>query len=185
VRNRSVSCLELISCGICPFIMSATRLFLAGYLLLLVSIPTVADTPDFSGSYTLTGGNRRFDTRKASLVTLNVLQTLTEVEITMVKDGRKTVNNFRLDGKQNEYNSLRGPIGKCKGHIKRKTLILEVFWTATTHIPDHPDGATSVYSREVWELSRDSKTLTIHGEESTGAPFPGQLPPWTEIYTRN
>jgi hypothetical protein len=76
---------------------SAVRLILLTYVLLL-AIPTVADDPDFSGSYT-TGGDRRADAQKATVVTI-------------------TYNN-----------NLQGPFGTCQAHRKGKTLILEISGT--------------------------------------------------------
>ena len=166
---------------------SAIRpLFLA--FLLLLATASIAGSPDFSGSYTLTGGNRRLDTRKAVVVTMNVVQAPTELEFTTVKDGQRTVNRVRLDGKEGVYNGLRGPAGKCKGHINGKTLILDVLYTVhanKTQYPDKPSITMSVHLKEIWELSADLKTLTIRGEEELLPPYTGQFPPWTEIYTRN
>jgi hypothetical protein len=172
-------------CDMRSLMRSRTRLLFFAYFLLPVATAAVGDNPDYSGSYTLTGGNRRFEARKAAVVTLTVVQTLTEVEFTIVKDGQRTVNKVGLDGKEAVYNSLRGPIGKCKARIKRKTLTLDILWTGTTHIPGQPDIPSSFRSREVWELSADLKKLTIRGEDETLAPFMNRAPSWTEIYTRN
>lgn len=177
-------------CDIRSLMNSRTRLLFFAYFLLLAATPAVGDNPDYSGSYTLTGGDRRFDSRKASVVTLTVVQTLRGIEFTIVKDGQKTVNKVTLDGKEGVYNSLRGPIGKCKARIKGETLTLEIHWSGPLHLPDRPDMTTSVHSKEFWGLSADLKTLTIRGEEEALTPVMGglvtnRLPSWTEIYTRN
>ena len=114
---------------------SAVRLILLTYLLLL-AIPTVADNPDFSGSYTLTGADRRADAQKATVVTITVVQTPTDVEITKLKDGQKMVNRVTLDGKSGVFNNLQGPFGTCQAHMKGKTLILEISGTVRTEKTD-------------------------------------------------
>jgi hypothetical protein len=160
---------------------SAVRLILLTYLLLL-AIPTVADNPDFSGSYTLTGGDRRADAQKATVVTITVVQTPTDVEITKLKDGQKMVNRVTLDGKSGVFNNLQGPFGTCQAHMKGKTPILEI--SGTVRI-EKTDFKMSLHSTEVWQLSSDSKTLTIRGADVLLTPTVNHLPLCTEIYARN
>jgi hypothetical protein len=160
----------------------AIRTLFPTFLLLLATV-AIADNPDFSGSYTLTGGDRRLDARKAMVVTITVKLTPIDMEFTTVKDGQKTVNRVTLDGKASAYNTLRGPYGTCKARIKGKTLILEVLGSVRV---DTTQVTMSVHSTEVWQLSSDSKTLTIRGEDLLlNPPTVIHLPPWTEIYTRN
>ena len=174
----------MLACDISFSMKSAIRPLFPAFLLLLATL-AAADNPDFSGSYKLTGGNRRFDARKALVVTITVTQTPTELELTQVKDGQRTVNKVMLDGKEGVYNSLRGPIGKCKGRLKGKNLVLDAFITL---YPGKPSMTMLVHVREIWELSSDLKTLTIRGEEELlKAPsnVVSHIPPWTEIYTRD
>jgi hypothetical protein len=85
-----------------------------------LAIPTVADNPDFSGSYTLTGGDRRADAQKATVVTITVVQTPIDVEITKLKDGQKMVNRVTLDGKSGVFNNLQGPFWHLPGSYERQ-----------------------------------------------------------------
>jgi hypothetical protein len=160
---------------------SAVRLILLSCLLLL-AVSAVADNPDFSGSYTLTGGDRRPDALKTTAVTITVVQTPIDVEITKIKNGQKMVNRVTLDGKSGVFNNLHGPLGTCKAHIKDRTLILEISWTE--HI-ENTQFTRSVRSTEVWQLSPDSKTLTIRRADVLLTPTVDHLPLWTQIYTRN
>jgi len=160
----------------------AVRPIFLAFLVLLATV-AVADNPDFSGTYMLTGGDRRFENRKHVAVTLTVMQTPIDMEFTTVKDEKKMVNSVSLNGKSSVYNSLRGPYGTCKARIKGKVLILDVIGSVRI---DGTQSTVSVHSREEWQLSPDSKTLTIHGSDWLQLPpTTDQTPPWTEIYTRN
>jgi hypothetical protein len=120
---------------------SAVRLILLACVL-LQAVSAVADNPDFSGSYTLTGGDRRADAQKATVVTITVVQTPSDLEITNVRDGQKMVNRVTLNGKSGVFNNLHGPLGTCKAHIKDKTLILEISWA------EHIESRTLIYDEE-------------------------------------
>jgi hypothetical protein len=186
ISQTGLRCIRMVACDIPNAMRSVVRTLFPVLLLLLASL-AVADDPDFSGSYKLTGGNRRLDARKSLVVTLNVIQTTTEVEVTMVKDGQSTANKFMLDGKEGVYNTLRGPNGKCKGRLRGKNLTLDAFITL---YPDNPTMTMLAHLREIWELSSDLKKLTIRGEEELlKAPpnvvLPSHIPPWTEIYARD
>jgi hypothetical protein len=62
---------------------------------------------------------------------------------------------------------VRGIAGKCKAQFKGKNLILSSF--VTTHPQLNGPGA-QMHTKERWELSSDSKVLTIHSDVD----FPGK-----------
>lgn len=168
--------------------------FLAALLLLAASLGAAEtqNAQNFSGSYTLTGAKGDFEFSKDDVWTLTVVQSADAIEVTRVMDGRASKNRFPLDGVEGDYTSPTGVAGKCKGQLKgslkgaqRRTLTLE-FTIVTYPARDRPGFDTR--TRERWELSANSKTLTIRSEVD----YPGSLleglpvtTPWTEIYTRN
>jgi len=151
--------------------------------LLAVSPTTVkANKPDFSGSYTLTGSKGAF---KGKVWTLQVSQTESAIRVTRVMDGHENTNNIPLDGSEGRYVSPGGPIGTCKARLKGKNLVLDSL--VMTH-PQTNGPTVQVHTIERWELSSDSKTLTIRSDvDFPGSPVYGfqLVEPWTETYTRN
>jgi len=152
----------------------------------LVSSLVGADKPDFSGSYTLTSTKGAAKVNKGPSSALLVVQNESAIEITKVIDGRKNVNKFPLDGTEGIYESTGGAKGKCKGRFKGKSLVLDMF--VTTHPqPNAPD--VQIHMRERWEMSSDSKKLTIRSDvDSTVQPYLKGFQitgPLSEIYTRN
>jgi hypothetical protein len=141
--------------------------------------------PDFSGSYSLTGSKAALKLKKGALSTLRVVQNQSAVEITKVMDGHQNVNKFRLDGTEDLYKSPGGPKGTCKAKFKGKALILE---TLITVRPEPNGPVVQIHTREKWNPSSDSKTLTIRSEvDSPNSPLSGFqiIEPWSEIYIRN
>ena len=152
--------------------------------LLIASTTLAADRPDFSGSYTLAAGK---GDKKGEVWTLQVTQTESAINVTRVAGGHQNINKFPLDGSEAPYTSPGGPTGTCKGQFKGRNVILDTFIT-TRPQPNGP--AVQMHTRERWELSKDSKTLTIRNNVD----FPQYssllngfqvVKPWTEIYTRN
>ncbi len=145
-----------------------------------------ADKPDFSGSYTLTSTKGAAKVNKGPSSALLVVQNESAIEITKVIDGRKNVNKFPLDGTEGIYESTGGAKGKCKGRFKGKSLVLDMFVTIHPQ-PDAPD--VQIHMRERWEMSSDSKKLTIRSDvDSTVQPYLKGfqiMGPLSEIYTRN
>ncbi|MGD0130695.1 MAG: hypothetical protein ABSE57_01570, partial [Bryobacteraceae bacterium] len=142
------------------------------------------DKPNFSGSYLLTGSKGAFKFKKGTSQTVQVVQTESTIEITRTTEGLKNVNNTPLDGTEGVYNSPGGPRGKCAARFKGKSLVLDTL-VVTRPQPKGPD--VQIHTRERWELSSDSKTLTIRSDVD----FPGSpvndfqlIEPWTEIYSR-
>jgi len=166
------------------------HIFIAALLLLGPSLGLepglgAAEGQDFSGSYTLTGAKGDFDFSRDTVWTLSVVQTAAAIEVTRVMDGRASVNRFPLDGAKGGYTSPAGVQGKCKGQLKGKNLILE---SVVVTYPARNRPGFDTRTRERWELSANSKTLTIRNdvdypESSLEGLHVAQ--PWTEIYTRN
>jgi hypothetical protein len=160
------------------------QVLVAALLLLGPSLPA-AEGPSFSGSYTLTGAKGDFDFSKDTVWTISAVQTATAIEVTRVMDDRKSTNRFPLDGTEGGFTSATGVMGKCKGQLKGKTLTLE---SVIVTYPARNRPGFETRTRERWELSANSKTLTIRNDvDYPGSPLEG-LPvaaPWTEIYTRN
>jgi hypothetical protein len=113
---------------------------------------------------------------------LKVLQSVTVIEVTGVMDGKVNSKKFPLDGREGAYTRSGGITGECKGQFKGKFLFLEAF--VTTHRQTN-GPAVPLHTKERWELSADSKTLTVRSDVD----FPGMpvnlVDPWSEIYTRN
>jgi hypothetical protein len=144
-----------------------------------------AEGQNFSGSYTLTGAKGDFDFSKDTVWTISVVQTAAAIEVTRVMDGRTSMNRFPLDGAEGGYTSATGVQGKCKGQLKGKNLILE---SVVVTYPARNRPGFDTRTRERWELSPNSKTLTIRNDvDYPGSSLEGLhvAQPWTEIYTRN
>lgn len=162
------------------------QLFLIALLLLAASI-AAAEKTDFSGSYTLTkikGGEFGFGPKKGTVWSLEVVQTATGIEVTKVRNGRRFVNTFSLDGTEGIYNDPSGNTGKCKGHFKGRYLYLDSFVIFRTK------GGPTIQSHTIerWELSADLKTLTIQTDVETvynEQIIPSNIQPWSEAYARN
>lgn len=156
------------------------------FFALLVASPRTeaADRPDFSGSYSLKSAN---GSKSGEVWTLQVIQTESALNVTKVADGHPNINKFPLDSGDGAYASPGGPIGTCKGQFKGRKMILDMFVT-TRPQPNGP--AVQMHTRERWELSKDSRTLTIHSDVDFPK-FSGLLngyqvvQPWSEIYIRN
>jgi hypothetical protein len=153
-------------------------------ILAIASIATAADKPDFSGTYTLTGAKGGFKLKKGESWTLEVSQADSTIEVTTNQNGLRTKNKFLFSGAESIYVSPGGVKGTSKTQLKGKTLTIETFINSS---PTPNGTAAQLHTRERWELSSDSKTLTIqHQVDSPSVPGGFQvIEPWSEIYTRN
>jgi hypothetical protein len=162
------------------------HLFLIVLLLLAAAIAAGGKT-DFSWAYTLTkikGGEFGVGPKKGTVWGLEVVQTATAIEVTKVRNGRRFVHTFSLDGTEGVYNDPSGNTGTCKGHFKGRYLYLDSFVIFRTK------GGPTIQSHtmERWELSADLKTLTIQNDVETAYNqqiVPNNIPPWSEAYARN
>jgi hypothetical protein len=148
------------------------------------SLHAAAAKTDFSGSYTVTGSKGAFKA-KGSSWSIRVVQTETTIEISKTIEGKENLNTFQLDGSEGVYTSSGGQRGIGKAQLKGKMLILETFIKAQPQ-PNAP--AVQIHTRERWELSLDSKTLTIRSDvdfPNSGVGGFQVIEPWAEIYKRN
>lgn len=146
------------------------------FAIFLFSLNTFAQTPNFSGEWTLDKGKSKMDERQSASIesqTLKVEQSNQEVKVTVTtkqtesQSGRRAdigggTNTYPLDGK--EFNSENeSQIGKVliksKGEIKDGKLNLQSIRTINNSM-----GDITITTKEVWELSADGKILTIKRE---------------------
>ncbi len=135
-----------------------------------------AQTPNFSGEWTLEKEKSKMDERQAAMIesqSLKVEQTEKEVKVTVTtkqagnQGGPRADiggggNTYLLDGKEfsaESQSQIGTVLTKTKGEIKDGKLNLQSVRTV-----DAPMGQISITTRENWELSADGKTLTIKRE---------------------
>jgi len=169
------------------------RISRSAYILILAALPGLvagalgAGKLDFSGSYTLKKSTSAAKPANGEVWVLRVSQGESASEVTRVQNGHLYVNKFPLDGSEGQYVSPGGPTGTCRGQLKSKYLILDLF--VTSH-PQLNGPAVQMHTKERWELSSDSKTLKIRTEVDFPQ-FSGTLngfqvvEPWSETYVRN
>jgi hypothetical protein len=142
-----------------------------------------ADKVNYSGKYSI-------QERKSSGsdAALDVVQNDDTIVVTRIEQGKRTTNHYPLNGSEGDYASPGGVPGKCKAQFKGKYLILESVVVARL-VSTAP--AMRIHTKERWELSPDSKTLTIKTEEDfPDAPgdvsaIVGQYGSGTQKYARN
>lgn len=151
-------------------------------VLLSLMVASAAETPDFSGSYTLTPAKHVSKSVKEVIETLTAVQTANIIVVTRTRDGKPYANTFRLDGVEGVYFTENQTKGTCKGHLKGNHLFLDAFVT-TRPLKNGP--LVTLHTKERWELSSDLKILKIHAEIENPE-LPIQIfDPWTDVYTRN
>jgi len=127
------------------------------------------DKANYSGKYSMQAG--KATPGSASVPTLEVIQNQSNIEITRVEDGKRTSNKYPLDGSEGDYKSPGGVLGKCKAQWKGKYLVLE---SVVVSRPDASAPPVRVHTKEQWQLSADSNTLTV--KSNVDFPdFPGEL----------
>jgi hypothetical protein len=147
---------------------------------MLVWFAATSSAADFSGKYVSKSG-------KGTEYFLEVVQTESSINIVRIEGGKTIKNVCPLDGSEGEYVSSGGVPGKCKARFKGKNLVIE------SMVVTHPAGSAQtvrVQTTERWQLSSDTKTLTIKSESS----FPdypseisaavGGVTSFTERFTR-
>jgi hypothetical protein len=91
---------------------------------------------------------------------LEVVQSENDIEITRVESGKRTTSRCPFNGPEGDYTSPGGVAGKCKAQLKGKNLIVES--VVLTH--PQPTATVRMHTKERWQLSSDSKTLTIKSD---------------------
>lgn len=118
-----------------------------------------ADKVNYSGKYSLQEGKATSGSETHSI--LSVVQNEDSIEITRVEQGRRTTNLYPLNGSDGDYTSPGGVSGRCKAQLKGKNLVVESVVTARPQ-PNAPP--MRIHTKERWQLSADSKTLTIKSD---------------------
>ena len=151
-------------------------------VLFSLMVASAAETPDFSGSYTLTPAKHVSKSVKELIEALTVVQTVNAIVVTRITDGKPHTNTFPLDGGEGVCYTENHTKGTCKGHFKGNQLFLDS--TVITHpLSDGP--LVVIRYKERWQLSSDSKTLKIHREVEAPLSPASIEEPWTDVYTRN
>lgn len=112
---------------------------------------------NYSGKYSLQGQNK--GDRTGSII--EVIQSDDSIEITTVDQDQRTTNRYPLNGSEGPYTSPSGLVGTCKAQLKDKYLVLE---SMVRSRPQPNTPAVRVHTKERWQLSSDSKTLTVKSD---------------------
>jgi hypothetical protein len=128
-----------------------------------------ANKVNYSGKYSLQG--RKTTSGNETNSTLDVLQNEDGIEITSVEQGRRTTNRYPLNGSEGDYTSPGGVSGKCKAQLKDKYLVLE---SVVISRPQPSAPPVRIHTKERWQLSADSKTLTVKSDVEF-PDFPGDI----------
>ena len=123
--------------------------------LILFAVTTVAqDTPNFSGTYSLTAQKGEHIAKALPKITLKVVQSGSSLEIVESYDEGKTVTKkYTLNGGETKNLTSAGAPTTDKAETKGKTLAIHSSYRLPT--------GTTVRETQRWELSADSKTLKI------------------------
>jgi hypothetical protein len=118
-----------------------------------------ADKANYSGKYLLQGRKTVSGNKIDSAI--EVVQSDESIEITRVEQGSRTTNRYPLNGSEGDYTSPGGVAGKCKAQLKDKYLVLE---SVVTTRPQPNAPPVRIHTKERWQLSSDSKTLTVKSD---------------------
>jgi hypothetical protein len=135
-----------------------------------------ADKTNYSGKYSLQERKPASGTKIDS--TIEVVQNENDVEVTRAEHGSRTTNRYPLNGSEGDYMSPGGVPGKCKAELKGKYLVLE---SVVVTRPQQNTSPVRVHTKERWQLSADSKTLTIKSDVDF-PDFPGDISAITGAY---
>ncbi len=178
--------------------MKRNLVLAAIFSLFLLAMSASAQTPSFSGTWTLDVSKSKLgDRNMIAEQTLTVVQTAKDITITPVTKrtappegaggggggrggmgGGDMASTFTLDGKGKDVtmDTPRGPsTATLSGKSDGGKLIL-----TTSRSFDGPNGPMTMSSKETWELSADGKTLTINTERTT----PRGTDSTTKVFTK-
>jgi hypothetical protein len=117
-----------------------------------------ADKVDYSGKYSA----ERIKTASGETdSTLEVVQHEDSIEVTRVELSKRTTSHCPFNGSEGDYTSPGGVSGRCKAQLKDKYLVLE---SVVVTRPQPTASPVRVHTKERWQLSGDSKTLTIKSD---------------------
>jgi hypothetical protein len=154
-------------------------------LLFLVAVLPAADRPNFSGTYILKSGKSEFLSSKGEsrpkgtddAITLKVVQDLEKLEISRFEGGRETVSHFSMKSGEGAYTVPSGAWGNGKVRFKGNRMEIE---SVVVMQPAQSGPRVPFLITEKWELSADSKRLTIHNEMVLQG---GGIPGISSVYT--
>jgi hypothetical protein len=131
-----------------------------GFLVAYSGTPGMAaDKANYSGKYSLQGRKTASSNKIDS--TIEVVQSDDHIEITRMEQGSRMTNRYPLNGSEGAYTSPGGLAGKCKAQLKDKYLVLE---SEVTSKPSPNAPPMRIHTKERWQLSSDSKTLTVKSD---------------------
>ena len=132
-----------------------TKIISTLFCLFLFSITTVAqESPDFSGTFTLTAVKAEHAAKTLPKITLKVVQNGSSLEIVESYDEGKTVSKkYTLNGGETKNLTSAGAPTTDKAETKGKTVVIRSSYRLS--------AGTTVRETQKWELTADSKTLKI------------------------
>lgn len=178
--------------------MKRNLVLAAIFSLFLLAIAASAQTPDYSGTWTLdVKASKLGDRNNIESQTLTVKQTATDLTVTpatkrtpppdgagggagrMGGGGGDRAITYVLDGKEVK-SEVEGRMGKMPVTTTAKTdggkISISTSSTFTT-----PNGEMTTSNKETWSLSSDGKTLTINGERTS----PRGTDSTTRVFTKS
>ncbi len=125
------------------------------FCVFFIALATLAqETPDFSGTYSLTGQDGQNAPKKLPKAILKVVQNGSSLELVeTIDDGKPFIRKYVLNGGETKNFTSSGTPLTDKAEIKGKTLVIR----SSFHLPT----GTAVHETDKWELSADLKTLKI------------------------
>ena len=114
-----------------------------------------ADVPNYTGKYSL---QEHKNVPVGSDPDIEVVQTEKDVEVATIDHGKRTTNHYPLNGMEGDYISPGGVPGRCAAQFKGKQLILE---STVAKRPQPNAPIVRLHTKQRWQLSGDSRTLTI------------------------
>jgi hypothetical protein len=117
---------------------------------------SAAASLNFSGKFVHRGDKANSDLDPE--VTLDVVQNDQAVEVTRDGPAGKMSNRYLLDGSEQDCVSSNHMSARCKAQLKGKNLIVE---SVVDSHDQTSGGIIHIRTVEQWQLSGDSKTLTI------------------------
>jgi len=145
-------------------------------LVLLLSSAWAQEIPNFSGLYLLNPPKPGKHQKASPPRYLRVTQDERSLEATVSEAGQTRTSRYFLDGSPSDNLTSGGFPSKDTARLKGKALVIE----STAHV-----RGTVLHTKEKWQLSRDSKTLTIHlTDEGSSLGISIDLGSSDEVYTR-
>jgi hypothetical protein len=132
-------------------------------MLLLLAGVGFAQSPNYSGTYILTGasGDLRFDPKMKDQPIFRVVQTTDELQTMLTeKEGTESVV-LPLSGNEAEFATVSGKPGKARIETKNGQMHIN----KTIQLRNDPNlSPSAIYEVEKWNLSKDGKLLKICGD---------------------